>query len=144
MHLSCLCGSYVGSDLQHLCTEAATRAAMETAPAVLRRHFEAALAQGRPAALTAQSVGVREAPGVTLRDVHGCARQVAEVRAAVLTPLERPDLLRRLGIAAPGGVLLHGPSGCGKTLLARAVAGEAAHLANFIPVQCSELVDKVG
>jgi ATP-dependent Clp protease ATP-binding subunit ClpA len=74
-----------------------------------------------------------------------CA-QVAAARAAVLTPLSRPALLRRLGLrCSSGGVLLHGPSGCGKTLLARALAGEAAaaRLANFIPVQCSELVDKV-
>jgi ATP-dependent 26S proteasome regulatory subunit len=51
--------------------------------------------------------------------------------------------LRRLGLTAPGGVLLYGPSGCGKTLIANAIAAAAAQHANFIPVQCTELIDKV-
>eukprot|EP00953_Heterococcus_sp_UTEX-ZZ885_P035753 18444-Heterococcus_DN1.PRE.2 len=137
------CHGYVGSDLKHLCTEAATRAAVEQAECVTADHFYSAIANGRPAALTTQAIGATHRPAVKLSDVQGCDNQIAELRAALLVPLARPHLLRRLGLTAPGGVLLYGPSGCGKTLIANAIAAAAAQHANFIPVQCTELIDKV-
>lgn len=137
------CHGYVGSDLRHLCTEAATMACVCKHTYVSREHFMKALGGGRPAALTSQAVGVIEKPKISLLDVKGCDEQISELKAALLLPLEHPKLLRNLGVKPPGGVLLYGPPGCGKTFLASAIASEARAYANFIPVSCTDLVDKV-
>eukprot|EP00953_Heterococcus_sp_UTEX-ZZ885_P035755 18445-Heterococcus_DN1.PRE.2 len=70
------CHGYVGSDLKHLCTEAATRAAVEQAECVTADHFYSAIANGRPAALTTQAIGAAHRPTVKLSDVQGCETQV--------------------------------------------------------------------
>ncbi len=65
---------------------------------------------------------------------------------SVELPLRSPERLRALGVLRPPrGVLLHGPSGNGKTLSARALAAslDQQGLANFVFVQCTELVSKV-
>jgi len=55
-------------------------------------------------------------------------------------PLKHPELLTRLGIDPPRGILLHGPPGTGKTMLAKAVANESN--ANFITAKGSALLSK--
>lgn len=60
---------------------------------------------------------------------------------AVVQPIRRPEVFRRVGIEAPCGVLMWGPPGCGKTLLAKAVASESG--ANFVSVKGPELLNKV-
>ncbi|WP_139064036.1 ATP-binding protein [Thiorhodospira sibirica] len=57
-------------------------------------------------------------------DVGGQREAIRLIREAVEVPLRFPDLIKRLGIRAPRGILLYGPPGCGKTLLAEAVAHE--------------------
>jgi cell division protease FtsH len=65
-----------------------------------------------------------ERPSTTFADVAGYEGAKAEV-AEIVDFLRRPERYRRVGAAAPRGVLMVGPPGTGKTLLARAVAGEA-------------------
>lgn len=60
---------------------------------------------------------------------------------AIVQPIKRPEVFRKVGISAACGVLLWGPPGCGKTLLAKAVANESR--ANFISVKGPELLNKV-
>ena len=55
-------------------------------------------------------------------------------------PLRHPELLKRLGVEAPKGVLLHGPPGTGKTLLAKAVTSETN--ANFYTIGGPEIMSK--
>jgi len=63
-----------------------------------------------------------------------------ELDMAISQPIKFPERFRRLGIAAPAGVLLWGPPGCGKTLVAKAVAKDSG--ANFISVKGPELLNK--
>ena len=62
-------------------------------------------------------------PGVTLADLGGVATQAAEVREILELPLRHRDLLDRLGVAGPHGMLIQGPPGSGKASLVLAVAG---------------------
>jgi len=58
-----------------------------------------------------------------LSDIGGMESTIKEV-CKLLVHLKHPEVLNRLGISPPRGVLLHGPPGCGKTLLANCIAGE--------------------
>jgi transitional endoplasmic reticulum ATPase len=55
-------------------------------------------------------------------------------------PLKRPDLLAKLGLDPPRGVLLVGPPGTGKTLTARALAESLG--VNYIAIVGPELIGK--
>lgn len=58
----------------------------------------------------------------SLKDVGGLQTVIQELRELVEIPLKRPDLLAKLGLEPPKGVLLVGPPGTGKTLTARSIA----------------------
>lgn len=98
------------------------------------------------ALLTLQPSSKREGfatvPDVTWSDIGALHMTRDELHMAVVQPIRRPELFRKVGITAPGGVLLWGPPGCGKTLLAKAVANESR--ANFISIKGPELLNKVG
>jgi ATP-dependent 26S proteasome regulatory subunit len=66
---------------------------------------------------------------------------VLQLRVSILHPLLHADKFAALGIAPPRGVLLHGPAGVGKTSIAQAIANEAK--ANFVSVQCPDIVSKI-
>jgi 26S proteasome regulatory subunit T4 len=55
-------------------------------------------------------------------DVGGLTSQIRDLRETIELPLTNPELVKRLGIKPPKGVLLYGPPGTGKTLLARTLA----------------------
>ncbi|KAA1467212.1 AAA-domain-containing protein [Dentipellis sp. KUC8613] len=99
--------------------------------------FAAALKHVQP---SAQREGFATVPDVTWADVGALHATRGELHMAVVQPIRRPELFRRVGIDAPCGVLLWGPPGCGKTLLAKAVANESR--ANFISVKGPELLNK--
>ncbi|MBF2077706.1 MAG: AAA family ATPase [Synechococcales cyanobacterium T60_A2020_003] len=77
---------------------------------------------------------------VSLKDVGGLADVLRELRELVEIPLKRPDLLKKLGLEPPRGVLLIGPLGTGKTLTARALADELG--ANYIAIVGPEVMGK--
>ena len=92
-----------------------------------RRHFHDEIMNG-------------DSPKERFSDVGGLHHIVEDVRDLIRTPLEFPDHFSFLGIEPHVGVLLHGPPGCGKTLLAHAIGGELASIANFVAVAAPELV----
>ncbi len=61
-------------------------------------------------------------PEISIHDLGGMDRQVAELREVVELAFWHSELLRSLGSDGPHGVLIHGPAGSGKTALATCVA----------------------
>lgn len=89
---------------------------------------------------TAKREGFATVPDVTWSNVGALQKVRIELNMAIVQPIKRPELYEKVGISAPGGVLLWGPPGCGKTLLAKAVANESR--ANFISIKGPELLNK--
>jgi len=78
---------------------------------------------------------------VKFEDIAGQVELVAELRQAIILPIQRRELFEKSDLmTAPKGVLLHGPPGCGKTMVAKATAREAG--ARFINLDISSLTDK--
>jgi AAA+ superfamily predicted ATPase len=61
---------------------------------------------------------------ITFADIGGLAEVKKIIHRMIILPFRRPDLYKKYGRRAGGGVMLYGPPGCGKTMLARATAGE--------------------
>jgi ATP-dependent 26S proteasome regulatory subunit len=60
---------------------------------------------------------------VSFADIAGLEALVAELRQAVILPIQKRSLFAHSSLmVAPKGVLLHGPPGCGKTMVAKATA----------------------
>lgn len=76
----------------------------------------------------------------SLKDVGGLGEVLQELREMVEIPLKRPDLLSRMGLEPPKGVLMVGPPGTGKTLTARALADELG--VNYIAIVGPEVMGK--
>ena len=100
--------------------------------------FQTALLTTQP---SSKREGFATVPDVTWSDIGALHSTRDELHMAIVQPIRRPELFKKVGITAPGGVLLWGPPGCGKTLLAKAVANESR--ANFISVKGPELLNKV-
>lgn len=90
---------------------------------------------------SAKREGFITVPDTTWEDIGSLHDIREELKLAVLAPVKYPEMLARLGLEAPSGVLLCGPPGCGKTLLAKAIANEAG--INFISVKGPELMNMV-
>ncbi|UBF28072.1 AAA family ATPase [Kovacikia minuta CCNUW1] len=76
----------------------------------------------------------------SLKDVGGLAEVLQELKELVEIPLKRPELLAKLGLEPPRGVLLVGPPGTGKTLTARGLAEELG--VNYIAIVGPEVMGK--
>lgn len=72
--------------------------------------------------------------------VGGLGNTLAQLRDLVEIPLKRPDVLAKLGLEQPKGVLLVGPSGTGKTLTARSLANVLG--VNYIAIVGPEIISK--
>jgi SpoVK/Ycf46/Vps4 family AAA+-type ATPase len=57
-------------------------------------------------------------------DIGGMETLKEAARMKIILPFRQPELFKKYGKAAGGGILLYGPPGCGKTYFARAIAGE--------------------
>ncbi|XP_037720990.1 nuclear valosin-containing protein-like isoform X2 [Drosophila subpulchrella] len=88
---------------------------------------------------SAKREGFVTVPDTTWDDIGALEKIREELKLAVLAPVKYPEMLERLGLTAPSGVLLCGPPGCGKTLLAKAIANEAG--INFISIKGPELMN---
>jgi transitional endoplasmic reticulum ATPase len=160
---------FVAADLAQLCRAACT-ACLAAAPApaadhddddsqgeragsamlVRRAHFVRALEQTRPALLhTGQQQQQQQhllgsaADGSAFGGLGGVDAAVAQLRDAVLLPLERAEAFAQIGERPPRGVLLSGPPGTGKTSMASAIGCAVHGKAHFIQVVCSELISKL-
>lgn len=72
--------------------------------------------------------------------VGGLQDVLLELRELVEIPLKRPEVLAKLGLEPPRGVLLVGPPGTGKTLTARALS--QALEVNYIAIAGPEVLGK--
>jgi SpoVK/Ycf46/Vps4 family AAA+-type ATPase len=86
---------------------------------------------------TAAELVVTEKPEVHWEEVVGLELAKKAVKAAIVYPVQRPDLFP---LGWPRGILLFGPPGCGKTLLAAAVATEID--ANFYSIDAASIMSK--
>merc|ERR1712166_107665 len=105
--------------------------------AITMEDFEQAVTKVQP---SSKREGFTTVPDVPWSAVGGMDEIRKELDMAISQPIKFPERFRRLGIAAPAGVLLWGPPGCGKTLVAKAVAKDSG--ANFISVKGPELLNK--
>ena len=80
------------------------------------------------------------APNVITELVGGLGDTLAQLRDLVEIPLKRPDILAKLGLEPPKGVLLVGPPGTGKTLTARSLANLLG--VNYIAIVGPEIISK--
>ena len=87
-----------------------------------------------------QSFLVMERPDKKLRDVVGMEPLKQTLRELIIDPLQHPDVAKRFGLKAGGGVLMYGPPGTGKTHIAQALAGELG--CPFFNVDPARLKDK--
>ena len=74
------------------------------------------------------------------KKVGGLGNVLQELRELVELPLKRPELLVKLGLEPPRGVLLVGPPGTGKTLTARSLAEGIG--VNYIAITGPEVMGK--
>jgi transitional endoplasmic reticulum ATPase len=72
--------------------------------------------------------------------VGGLESVLAQLRDLVEIPLKRPDILEKLGLEPPKGVLLVGAPGTGKTLTARSLSQTLG--VNYLAVVAPELIGK--
>ena len=75
----------------------------------------------------------------TFADIGGLAEMKGAIERLIVLPFRQPDVYRRFGRKAGGGLLLYGPPGCGKTLLARATAAECE--LPFLNVRIESILD---
>ena len=73
-------------------------------------------------------------------DIGGLPNEIEKIREMVELPIKHPELIERLGIKAPKGILLYGAPGTGKTLLAKAIANETD--STFISLNGPEIISK--
>ncbi|MEY3330293.1 MAG: hypothetical protein RLZZ115_3178, partial [Cyanobacteriota bacterium] len=75
-----------------------------------------------------------------ISEVGGLGDVIQQLRELVELPLKRPELLAKLGLEPPRGVLFVGPPGTGKTLTARAFAEELG--VSYIAIVGPEVMGK--
>lgn len=81
----------------------------------------------------------KENLGVTFEDVGGLEELKHAARMKIIKPFQHPELFKKYGKKAGGGILLYGPPGCGKTFFARAIAGECE--ADFFNLGIHDILD---
>ena len=77
---------------------------------------------------------------ITFNDIAGLDKAKDAFREKVILPFEHPELYKKFGKKAGGGILLYGLPGTGKTMFAEAASNEVDAL--FLPVKCSDIKSK--
>jgi len=83
---------------------------------------------------------IKEKPDLKFDDVAGLEEVKSDIKLKMLYPFSHPELAKKFGIKAGGGVLFYGPPGTGKTMLAKATAGELD--AAFFVVSPADIMSK--
>jgi transitional endoplasmic reticulum ATPase len=81
-----------------------------------------------------------EIPNVKWDDIGGYDDIKQKLNESVTYIFSKKDLVKKMGIQLPRGILLYGPPGSGKTMLAKAIANESQ--CNFISVKGPEFLSK--
>lgn len=81
-----------------------------------------------------------EHPTINFYDVVDLEDVKEEIKEEIIYPLQNPEISKKFGKKAGGGILLYGPPGCGKTLIAKAAIGECN--ASFFNINISDLVSR--
>lgn len=84
--------------------------------------------------------GFVEIARVPWTDIGGLEEAKKELQRVVIWPLKYADLIKKMNLRQPKGMLLYGPPGCGKTLLAKGVATESEY--NYLAVNGPALLSK--
>ncbi|KAJ1956548.1 hypothetical protein EC988_001289 [Linderina pennispora] len=126
---------YVGADLSALCREAAMQAIRTKGKGkVTQRDFAMAMRHVQPS--TTRGVGIDVAE-TTWTDVGGLKDTKLKLIQAVQWPLEHSQVMHRLGVTPPRGILMYGPPGCSKTTLVKIIATQTK--ATFLSVNGAQL-----
>ena len=78
-------------------------------------------------------------PTMKFDQVAGMKKMKEDINESIVYPLLKPELAKKYGRLAGGGIMLYGPPGCGKTFIMKAAAGECN--SNFINAKISDIVD---
>lgn len=130
---------FVGADLEYLCKEAAMKCIRRLLPelklgeekvssgtleklVIDMNDFLNAIKEITPSAMRELYL---EPPNVKWDDIGGLGSVKRELQEVVEWPIRFPQIYKKLGHAAPKGILIHGSSGTGKTMPAKAVATES-------------------
>lgn len=125
-------GSRPGVGISNLGQASASRSVSEPAPAV-----ETVIVTPPPAS---EAPAVDGGSAVSLAAVGGLGDGLQTLKELIEIPLQRPDLLKQIGLEPTRGVLLVGPPGTGKTLTARALAADLG--VNYIAIAGPEVMGK--
>lgn len=101
-------------------------------------HLNKALENIQPSLLIGRELKFKT---VKLTEMAGIDHIIKQINFSIIEPMSNRRKFLNLGIQPPKGVLLTGPSGVGKTTLAAAIATEVK--ANFISVQCPDIISKI-
>jgi SpoVK/Ycf46/Vps4 family AAA+-type ATPase len=77
--------------------------------------------------------------GISFDDIGGMEELKQQARMKIIMPFKNPQLFKKFGKSAGGGILLYGPPGCGKTFFAKAIATECG--ATFFNVEIDDILD---
>ncbi|KAM9998150.1 hypothetical protein ACTFIY_007799 [Dictyostelium cf. discoideum] len=80
--------------------------------------------------------------GNGFNEIGGLDEIIEKIKSSILTPMLNKNVLDRLGIKSPSGILLYGPPGNGKSLIARAIASSSPNI-NFISISSTDIIDPV-
>lgn len=80
-----------------------------------------------------------EKPKINFNDVAGMDQAKEVINESIVYPFKKPELAKKYGKIAGGGIMFYGPPGCGKTFMAKATAGQCD--VNLIHARISEIVD---
>lgn len=79
-------------------------------------------------------------PKLSFDDIGGFADVKKIVKEFVCLPIQKPDLVKKMNLTLPAGIIMWGPLGVGITMLAEAAAKEAK--VNFVYVSGQEMLGK--
>ena len=145
---------YTGADIKSLCRESALKAIRRYLPKIdlENKRIPSKMLQSMEIQLcdlydamhevvpTAMREFYVERAKILWKDVGGLSYAKKVLEDNIITTINNPNKVAKMGKRPPKVILLYGPPGCGKTLLARALAAECG--ANMILVRSQDILSK--